>query len=150
MVMQYLESLITPGGLASGVGTVAGILDQLIPGPAGAGIGAYLPGRSTPVPLRSARAGGTRGTSAGASAQSVGSWSTGTATFHRLANGKIGTVKRNGVWKEWRPYRPVVVPKKWDARAMRRVASALDRQQDTAIKIVKLAGGEATKGRRRK
>lgn len=145
MVLLYLESLVTPGGLLQGVGTVGGILDQIFPGPAGAGIGAYLPGRSTPAPLRSPRAGGFRGTSGGASAEAVGSWSTGTATFHRLANGKIGTVKKNGVWKEWRPYRPVVIPKRWNSRTMGRVTTALKRQQKTAIDIVKLTGGSAKK-----
>lgn len=71
----------------------------------------------------------------------VGSWSTGTAVFYRLSDGKIGTWKRNGVWKTWRPYRPVVIPKKWDSRAMSRVATALKRQRKTATKILQLTGG---------
>lgn len=137
MVMAYLESLI-PGGIS----TAVGIIDQLLPG-SGAGIGAYLPGRSTEVALRSARAGGTLMQSGGASAPSVGSWTTGTAVFYRLQNGKIGTVKKNGVWKEWRPYKPVVIPRKWNARTMGRVATALKRQKKTAIDIVRMTGGTA-------
>jgi len=93
--------------------------------------------------------GGGGGAPAGATAEVAYSWDTGTATFYRLANGKIGTMKKNGVWKEWRPYRPVVIPKRWKASSMNRVASALDRQQDTAIKIVKMAGGDASKTKRR-
>jgi len=142
MVMQYLRDLLP---MVSGVGQVASFVDEIIPGPAGRGFGAYLPGRSTELALRSQRAGGTRGTSAGASADSVGSWNTGTATFYRLANGKIGVVKKNGVWKEWRPYRPVVIPKKWNSRSMGRVRTALKRQQKTAIDIVKMTGGSAKK-----
>lgn len=85
----------------------------------------------------------------GATAQVAYSWNTGTATFYRLGNGKIGTVKKNGVWKEWSPYKPVVIPKRWNSRSMRRVANSLDRQQEVAIKIVKMAGGDASKTKKR-
>lgn len=142
MVMAALAGLV-PGGIEG----IFGVIDQIIPGPAGRGIGAYLPGRSTPAALRSQRAGGVRGQSGGASAELVGQWNTGTATFYRLANGKIGTVKRNGVWKEWRPYRPVVIPRKWNTRSMGRVARSLERQKKTAMQIVELGGGTAYSGR---
>jgi hypothetical protein len=41
----------------------------------------------------------------------VKSWSTGTITMFLLQNGKIGCYKKNGVWKEWRPARHIVVPR---------------------------------------
>lgn len=82
-----------------------------------------------------------------ASADVLYSWDTGTATFFRLANGKIGTVKANGVWKEWRPYRPVVIPRRWNSRSMGRVKTALKRNQKVAMEIVKMAGGSASAGR---
>ena len=78
----------------------------------------------------------------------VGSWNTGTATFARLSDGRIATQKRNGVIKSWRPYRPVVIPKKWNSRSMSRVATAMRRQRKMAQEIVKLTGG--TPRRRRK
>ena len=80
----------------------------------------------------------------------VKSWNTGTAEFHQLQNGRIGTVKKNGVVKTWRPYHPVVIPKKWNASAMRRVERSLKRQQKTAISIVRLGGGEASASKRAK
>lgn len=87
---------------------------------------------------------------AGATAGIAYSWNTGTAEFHRLTNGKIGTVKRNGVWKEWRPYRPVVIPKRWNSRSMGRVRNALKRNQKVAIDIVKMSGGDASATKRAK
>jgi len=84
----------------------------------------------------------------GATAPAIYSWSTGTAVFYRLQNGKIGTWKKDGVWKEWRPYKPVVIPKKWSSKSMGRVSRALKRQQKTAIDIVKMTGGDASKSRR--
>lgn len=75
-------------------------------------------------------------------------WNTGTAEFFELQNGRIGTVKKNGVVKTWRPYHPVVIPKHWNAKAMRRVERSLKRQQKTAMQIVRMAGGEASATKR--
>jgi len=41
----------------------------------------------------------------------VKTWSTGTATFHMLADGRIACQKKNGVWKIWRPAKHIVVPR---------------------------------------
>jgi len=80
----------------------------------------------------------------------VKSWNTGTAEFYSLENGRIGTVKANGVVKTWRPYHPVVIPKRWNATSMRRVERSLKRQQKTAMSIVRMAGGEASATKRAK
>ena len=80
----------------------------------------------------------------------VKSWNTGTAEFYELQNGRIGTVKKNGVIKTWRPYHPVVIPKRWNAKAMRRVERSLKRQQKTAMQIVRMSGGEASATKRAK
>jgi len=32
-------------------------------------------------------------------------------TFYRMANGKIATVNKFGVWKEWRPKKHIVLPR---------------------------------------
>ena len=73
----------------------------------------------------------------------VNQWQTfpGGPVFSRFADGHIEVTKKNGVVRHYRPYRPVVIPKKWDARAMRRVATALKRQRKTATKILQLTGG---------
>ena len=73
----------------------------------------------------------------------VNQWQTfpGGPVFSRFADGHIEVTKKNGVVRRYRPYRPVVIPKKWDARAMRRVATALKRQRKTATKILQLTGG---------
>ena len=73
----------------------------------------------------------------------VNQWQTfpGGPVFSRFADGHIEVTKKNGTVRHYRPYRPVVIPKKWDARAMRRVATALKRQRKTATKILQLTGG---------
>ena len=71
-------------------------------------------------------------------------------TMYLLENGRVGTVKNNGVLKTWRPYHPVVIPKKWNATSMRRVERSLKRQQKTAMSIVRMAGGEASATKRAK
>ncbi len=80
----------------------------------------------------------------------VKSWNTKTAEFYLLENGRVGTVKKDGVLKTWRPYHPVVIPKKWNAKSMRRVERSLKRQQKTAMSIVRMAGGEASASKRAK
>lgn len=63
---------------------------------------------------------------------------------------RISVTRKDGTIKVYRPYRPVVIPRRWNARSMGRVATALKRQQKMAIKIVQLAGGEATASKRTK
>lgn len=74
-------------------------------------------------------------------------WDTDTAQFARLANGKIAVQKKDGTIKVYRPYRPVVVPKKWSSRSMGRVATALKRQRATAQEILRLTGGSTARRR---
>jgi len=75
--------------------------------------------------------------------QIVKTWQTfpGGPVFARMADGHQAVQKKDGTIKHYRPYRPVVIPKKWDAKAMRRVATALKRQRKTATKIMQLTGG---------
>ena len=73
----------------------------------------------------------------------VRQWQTfpGGPVFTRYQDGHIEVQKKDGTIKHFRPYRPVVIPRKWDARSMRRVANALKRQRKTATKILQLTGG---------
>jgi len=73
----------------------------------------------------------------------VRTWQTfpGGPVFARLADGHIAVQKKDGTIKHFRPYRPVVIPRKWNARSMSRVATALKRQRKTATKILKITGG---------
>jgi len=75
--------------------------------------------------------------------QVVRTWQTfpGGPVFARFADGHIEVQKKDGTIKHYRPYRPVVIPRKWDARSMRRVATALKRQRKVATKILQLTGG---------
>lgn len=79
----------------------------------------------------------------------VRTWQTfpGGPVFARLADGHIAVTKKDGTIKHFRPYRPVVIPRKWNARSMSRVATALKRQRKTATKIMQITGG-MPKGRR--
>jgi len=79
----------------------------------------------------------------------VRTWETwpGGPRFARLADGHIAVQKKDGTIKHFRPYRPVVIPRKWNARSMSRVATALKRQRKTATKIMQITGG-MPKGRR--
>ncbi len=81
--------------------------------------------------------------------QVVRTWQTfpGGPVFARLADGHIAVQKKDGTIKHFRPYRPVVIPRKWNARSMGRVATALKRQRKTATKIMQITGG-MPKGRR--
>ncbi len=73
----------------------------------------------------------------------VNEWQTfpGGPVFRRFADGHIEVQKKNGAIKHFRPYRPVVIPRKWNARSMQRVATALKRQRKTATKILQITGG---------
>lgn len=73
----------------------------------------------------------------------VRTWQTfpGGPVFARLADGHIAVRKKDGTIKHYRPYRPVCIPKKFDAKAMRRVATALKRQRKAATAVMKLTGG---------
>ena len=79
----------------------------------------------------------------------VKTWQTfaGGPIFARLADGHIAVQKKDGTIKHFRPYRPVVIPRKWNARSMSRVATALKRQRKTATKIMQITGG-MPKGRK--
>lgn len=81
--------------------------------------------------------------------QVVRVWQTfpGGPVFARLADGHIAVQKKDGTIKHFRPYRPVVIPRKWNARSMSRVATALKRQRKTATKIMQITGG-MPKGRK--
>ena len=73
----------------------------------------------------------------------VRQWQTfaGGPVFTRFADGHIEVQKKDGTVKHFRPYRPVVIPRKWNARSMQRVATALKRQRKTATKILQITGG---------
>ena len=73
----------------------------------------------------------------------VRTWQTfpGGPIFQRFSDGHIEVQKKDGTIKTFRPYRPVVIPRKWNARAMSRVATALKRQRKTATKILQITGG---------
>ena len=79
----------------------------------------------------------------------VRTWQTfpGGPVFARLADGHIAVQRKDGTIKHFRPYRPVVIPRKWNARSMSRVATALKRQRKTATKIMQITGG-MPKGRK--
>lgn len=79
----------------------------------------------------------------------VRTWQTfpGGPVFARMADGHIAVQKKDGTIKHYRPYRPVVIPRKWNARSMSRVATALKRQRKTATKIMQITGG-MPKGRK--
>lgn len=73
----------------------------------------------------------------------VRTWQTfpGGPVFARFSDGHIEVQKKDGTIKHFRPYRPVVIPRRWNARSMSRVATALKRQRKTATKILQITGG---------
>ena len=77
----------------------------------------------------------------------VRTWQTfpGGPVFERYSDGHIEVQKKDGTIKHFRPYRPVVIPRKWNARSMSRVATALKRHRKTATKILRITGGVPTK-----
>ena len=77
----------------------------------------------------------------------VKTWNTGTAQFARDASGMHYVLKKDGTIKRFRPPRPVVVPKNWNARSMNRVMRRLESHRTAAIKLVTMLGGSASKTR---
>jgi len=71
----------------------------------------------------------------------VKTWVANGTPFSMLDNGKIVVTRKDGTMKTYRPYRPVVIPRKWNARSMGRVATALKGMRKTAGKIMQLTGG---------
>jgi hypothetical protein len=68
----------------------------------------------------------------------VKEWTTGTAQFWRTADGRIHTIKKNGVEKSWRPYHPLVLGKRIKVGQLRRVSyriHSLARSLSTVINI---------------
>lgn len=102
--------------------------------------GQALPGRQQQVARRGAL---TVGQELPPSHVVVRTWQTfpGGPVFARLADGHIAVQKKDGTIKHFRPYRPVVIPRKWNARSMSRVATALKRQRKVATKILQITGG---------
>lgn len=109
--------------------------------------------RGQPIAQRRPKMAGSRGLAVGQelppSHVVVRTWQTfpGGPVFARLADGHIAVQKKDGTIKHFRPYRPVVIPRKWNARSMSRVATALKRQRKTATKIMQITGG-MPKGRK--
>jgi len=118
--------------------------------PVAGAIGRFASRNRAPLAIGGAGAAGSlalRGGGAGAvipSPQIVYGWNTGTAQFYRLSDGKIAAQRADGTFKIYRPYRPVCIPKRWNATSMRRVERSLKSQKKTAIAIVRLAGGKAS------
>ena len=77
----------------------------------------------------------------------VRAWQTfpGGPVFQRFSDGHIEVQKKDGTIKTFRPYRPVVIPRKWNARSMSRVATALKRHRKMATKILQITGGVPTR-----
>ena len=60
--------------------------------------------------------------------------------FARNGRTRIGTFKSNGVWKEWSPYRPVVLGKRPSVAKVRRVAGQLDKFVKSFRKVASVLG----------
>lgn len=48
-------------------------------------------------------------TAAMVNAMTVSTWRAGSVTFHRLSDGRLAVQNKHGVWKIWRPKKPVVL-----------------------------------------
>lgn len=73
--------------------------------------------------------------------QIANSWVANGVPFTQMTDGHIVVQRKNGTIKHYRPYKPVVIPKKWNAKSMRRVATALKGMRKTAGAIMQLTGG---------
>lgn len=152
-VPSRLATVARRGAQIGAVGAAFGVGEEVVSRALRAGFGAP----NVRFPVNQRRGGpqmaGGRGLAIGQelppSHTIVNSWQTfpGGPVFYRLADGHIAVQKKNGTWKHFRPYRPVVIPRKWNARSMSRVATALKRQRKTATKIMQITGG-LPKGRR--
>lgn len=150
---QQLAKIPLPVKIAGGLGGLT-IGTELVTGKTPAGLARALIGGGSPFTQGPASLDTRRSTMPRGGALAVGgqlppshqivrTWQTfpGGPVFARLADGHIAVQRKDGTIKHYRPYRPVVIPRKWNARAMGRVATALKRQRKTATKIMKMTGG---------
>ena len=140
------------GAAGAGIGAATGFeaLTGVSPARVVHNVGRELLGGSRPRRQQMPRGGGLAvGSELPPSHVVVRTWQTfpGGPVFARLADGHIAVQKKDGTIKHFRPYRPVVIPRKWNARSMSRVATALKRQRKTATKIMQMTGG-MPKGRK--
>jgi len=90
----WLRTALTAVGVPSGTWVV---VDSILGG--GNGNGGGFPAIPGHADIEGAHLG----------AHVVGSWVSNGVTFYRLDNGKLAVQKKNGVWKIWRPKKPVVL-----------------------------------------
>jgi hypothetical protein len=138
-----LGKVLSAGKTIAGLGAMVGVPGA---GLVSAGLGiaqGFAPGKTVGSVGGMASMLGAVGGQQGA----VKSWVAGGRPFSLLADGRISVVKKNGVVKTYRPYRPVSIPRKWNARSMGRVATALKRQRKTAQKVIQMTGGSGKRGK---
>ena len=153
--LARIAGLARKAGPIAAVGGTFALGEELVARAVGAGLGQrrVTPTSASKQPSRRPAMAGSRGLALGSeippSHTVVRTWQTfpGGPIFARLADGHIAVQKKDGTIKHFRPYRPVVIPRKWNARSMSRVATALKRQRKTATKIMQITGG-MPKGRK--
>jgi len=75
-------------------------------------------------------------------------WTANGTNFYRSTNGWVGCYKKNGQWRQWRPYHPTVFGKKDDPR---KLAKVIKRHHGSWKELNKVFGKRAaapTKSRR--
>ena len=73
----------------------------------------------------------------------VKTWVANGTVFYQYNNGAIGCYKRNGVFKAWRPYHPLVFGKKINAQGFIRLAKKYRKVHAELSRIFKKSGGGA-------
>ena len=148
--LARIGGLARPAAKIAAVGGTFAVGEEVVKRALSSGFGTN---GGRPAPQRRPRMAGGRGLAVGQELPPshivVRTWQTfpGGPVFARLADGHIAVQKKDGTIKHFRPYRPVVIPRKWNARSMSRVATALKRQRKTATKIMQITGG-MPKGRK--
>lgn len=67
--------------------------------------------------------------------QPVKKWYTGTATFYLTNMGRIAVQKKNGVWKLWKPKKPIVISSNPSIRTLVRAENKLSRWANSVYRV---------------
>lgn len=80
-------------------------------------------------------------------AMTVSTWEANGVTFHRLSDGRLATRNKNGVWKIWRPKKPIVIFATGVANLpdLLRADRAIDKQAKKIAKTLRNRGYQVRK-----
>jgi len=123
----WLKNILTGLGLAEGLDILMDSVDDV----PGLDIGPFSFGGSGGDPVGNM-----------VNAMTVSTWNANGVTFHRLSDGRLAVRNKHGVWKVWRPKKPIVIfaSGQTDLKDLLRADNAIDKQAKKMAKTLRRRG----------